>query len=238
MEPEGLYSKIEEAKDIVDLAAGLLLFCRRHELDYRIADNQEPNRNAEADLIQAAQGWFEQRSEELDADNRERVLEALREASEVPLAVRARAIAVGLDRALGHRFYGPFRKPEIRRLKPDDPVLVTRPPLKEILGSLNARPERLDPRVDRLPNLRLAPSDLHGFEIDLDFRLQDRLGPILDRENQTFVTCHPNNSLEEFVALNHDTPGDSFFWFQPKDGQRQDTIVRLLLHNAAWLELG
>jgi len=232
MEIEVLCSKIEKAKDIVDLAAALLLFCRQHEMDYRGAANQESNREAEAFLSQAAHEWFEKRSEELDPDNRDRVLKTLREDSEVPWVIRARAIAVGLDRALGRRFYGRFREPEVQRLKPDSPVLVTRPPLKEILGSLNAPPERLDPRADRLPNLRLAPSDLHHFEIDLDFRLQDRLGPILDKENQVFVTCHPNDSLKELFARNDDTPADSFFWFQPKDAERQDRIVRALLERA------
>jgi hypothetical protein len=236
MIPAALFSKIEEAKDIVDLAAALLLFCRRHEMSYRMADNAESSRIAEAELIRDAYGWFKTGFEELDAADRERVLEALRMASETPLVVRARAIAVGLDRALGHRFYGLFRELEVRRLQPDEPVLVPKPPLKEILGSLNARPERLDPRVDRLPNLRLAPSDLHHFEIDLDFTLQDRLGPILDKKNQVFVTCHPNNSLEEFEALNDDTPDDSFFWFQPKDAERQDRVARALLENAVMAE--
>jgi hypothetical protein len=232
MTPEILCSKVNEAADIVDLSAALLLFCRRHELVYREADNRESNRRGEAALSLAAHGWFEKRSEELDPENRERILNALLKESEVPLVVRARAIAVGLDRALGQRFYGPFRTAGVQRLKPDSPVLTSRPPLKDILGSLNPRPERLDPRVDRLPNLRLAPSDLHHFEIDLDFSLQDSLGPILDPENQVFVTCHPNRSLEEFVARNDNTPADSFFWLQPKDAERQDRIVRALLEKA------
>lgn len=233
MEPTDLYGKIKEAKNIVDLAAALLLFCRRHQMSYREADNQEPNRTAESDLSQMAHDWFKQGSEELEDDNRALVLAVLQAESRIPRVVRARAIAVGLDRALGHRFYGVFRTPEVRRLQPDAPVPVTRPPLKEILGSLNARPERLDPRVDRLPNLRLAPSDLDGFEIDLDLRFQDSLGPILDEEHQVFATCHPNKCLAEFEALNHDTPADSFFWFQPKDGKRQDRVLRALLENAA-----
>jgi hypothetical protein len=232
MTPEDLRSKIEEAKDIVDLAAALLLFCRRHEMVYREADNEESSRIVEAELSLAAHGWFVNRSEELDPDNRERILDASLEASEIPLVVRARAIAVGLDRALGTRFYGPFREAGALRLKPDHPVLTTRPPLKEILGSLNPRPERLDPRVDRVPNLRLAPSDLHHFEIDLDFSHQDRLGPLIDEKNQVFATCHPNRSLKEFEPLNADTPADSFFWFQPRDAERQDKIVRALLEQA------
>lgn len=232
MTPEDLRSKIEEAKDIVDLAAALLLFCRRHARAYREADNQESNRIAETELSLAAHGWFEKRSEELDADNRERILSTLLEKSEVPLVVRARAIAVSLDLALGHRFHGLFREAGALRLKPDSPVLTTKPPLKEILSSLNPRPERLDPRVDRLPNLRLAPSDLHHFEIDLDFSCQDSLGPVIDKKNLVLATCHPNKSLEELEPLNTDTPPDSFFWFQPKDAKRQDRIVRALLEQA------
>ncbi|HEY0511158.1 MAG TPA: hypothetical protein VGH73_04600 [Thermoanaerobaculia bacterium] len=233
MTPEVLCAKVEVAKDIVDLAAALLLFCRRHEVAYREADNLESNRKAEAALSLASQGWFEKRSEELDPENRDRVLRALLEDSEVPWVVRARAIAAGLDRALGRRFYGPFRSAGVQPLESDAPLPVMRPPLKEILGSLNAPSERLNPRIDRLPNLRLAPADLHGFKIDLDFSLQDSLGPILDPEHQVFVTCHPNRSLEEFVAGNDNTPADSFFWFHPKDEERQDRIVRTLLGEAA-----
>src|SRR5581483_10967801 len=96
MRPEDLRSKIEEANDIVDLAAALLLFCRRHARVYREADNQEPNRIAEAELSLSAYRWFETRSEELDPDNRERILKALLEESGTSLVVRARAIAVGL----------------------------------------------------------------------------------------------------------------------------------------------
>ncbi|HEX4964367.1 MAG TPA: hypothetical protein VF173_26355 [Thermoanaerobaculia bacterium] len=229
-----LYSRIEEAQDIVDLAAALLSFCRRHEMDYRRADNHESSRAAEASLSRQAAEWFQGRSEELDTENRHKVLQALREPSEIPLVVRARAIAVGLDRALGRRFYGVFRGVGVRPLEPNSPVLVRRPPLKEILGSLNAPPERLDPRVDRLPNLRLAPAELYGFEIDLDFSLQDAAGPICDREHQVFVTCHPNASLAELVCHEDgNTPPDSFFWFQPKDAKRQDRIVRALLQKAA-----
>lgn len=223
-----------KARDIVELAGVLLLYCRGHEAQYREASNSYANRIGEAALREAAADLFRAiGSEALEAAETGAVDRLLSEPS-LPLVVRARAVAVGLDSALGSRFQGVFRSKGKVRLQAAAPIPVARPPLRELLERVNSLPERLDERVDRLPRLRLAPGDLRPFAVDLDFSSADQLAPLISEKSQTFATCHPNRTHDEYVPVVPClTAEDRFFWFSPEDVGRQRRILRCLLEQAA-----
>lgn len=228
--------EIESARNIVDLAAMLLLFCREHEQEYRRAQNDEALRDAERTALSRGKEFFRRLgTEDLEPEDAQAFSRLLLDLTG-PWVLRARAAAVALDEILGSRFQGVFRSKGLLRLQPNSPLPVTRPPLRSLLNPLNTRPERLASRIDRLAHLRLAPASLGLFEVDLDFASGDLLAPLLDERDQVFATCHPNRFFEEFAPPPL-PPGarvaeDRFFWVRPKEAIRQRRVLKHLLDPA------
>lgn len=76
-------------------------------------------------------------SEGLTTEQRKWVLRFVERDAAVPLVVRARATASGLDGKLGARFAGALRSRGSRVLSAGDPVPVMRPPLQAFVAVAN-----------------------------------------------------------------------------------------------------
>jgi hypothetical protein len=198
--------RISMAHDIVELAAALLLVCREQAQVYLRSRDNPRLRQAEGRLIRDAEALFRAvRDEVLSAGELDCVVALLLASRRLPLVVRARAIACGLDLAMQSRLGHRFRDCGVLTLKPDDPVPVMRPPLRDLLGGrVNSRPENLMVAVDRLNHLRLAPRDLGAFMVQLDGSSPWQFAPLIDPGNCLFATGVLNHSMAEFTWVKNE----------------------------------
>jgi predicted amidohydrolase len=226
-----LHALITQAHDILGLATKLLHTGRKHRADFSLLRNRPENVFAYNSLVMRSEEIFRSvRGERLEPEVRSRLLLLLEEFQRTPEVIRAKALALALDNAVGHRLARSFRNQRLE-LSSGDAVPICQPRLKEIFGQdLSAQPKSSAELPDRIPHLGLLPEDLADFQIVLDSRPADQSCLLLDLQNQILATGVPNRSEEEFLL---EIYGDSdlarFFRYGPKDSASQrERLVRLL----------
>ncbi len=226
---------IAQAQDLLDLATGLLRTGRRYRADFHRVRNLPENVYVYNLLVMRSEEVFRSlRGERLEAEVRSRLLALLEELPGAPEEIRAKALALALDNAVGHRLARSFRNQRLE-LAPGDAVPISQPRLKEIFGGdLSPHPKNSAELPDRIPHLGLLPEDLGDFQIVLDSRPADQSCPLLDLQNQVLAAGVPNGSEEEFLLESYGESGLSvLFHYGPKDSQSQRERLVGLLRRAA-----
>jgi predicted amidohydrolase len=222
---------IENATDLLGLATELLCLGRRQRAAYDRARNSPANVYVFNALVLRAERLFRRvRGEGLAPEIRQALIQLVQELPAAPEVIRAYALAVGLDLAVGKRLALGFRNRETV-LSPNDAIPICRPPLKEIFGSgLSPHPHHSSDAPDRIRHLALVPQDLGATRLTLDARDADQSCPLIDLQHQVLATGVPNRSEDEFRMEVHEENGASFlFLYAPRDAERQrDRLLRIL----------
>ncbi|TVR65531.1 MAG: hypothetical protein EA420_02875 [Candidatus Competibacteraceae bacterium] len=229
--------------DIAELAGILLRFCRDHAEAVRAAHDSA----AAAALLHreehAASVWFrnEVDDDRLDPLELAAIATRLRRISAtaeidldatVAAVVAARAVATGLDDALGYRFAGLFRRRGKTRLREGDPCPVVRPDWPVLLkGNLGTHPARRGYPLSELLWLRLTPPLHRGHQIDLECTWSDPLARF-DRHSRIGVAI-PWAGLEALdFTLDPASPQPSFS-VRLRDSDQRWPVIEGLLRQAA-----
>lgn len=225
---EDLHLAIREAHEVsvVELASRLLRVCRacRRELLRELEDySLEPGFLA---LRGAAAALFRElakvRFDALGPAELGHVVAWLEGAlgASTPGLV-ARAAALGLDAAFGHRFALAFRGRAVL-LADGDPFPIAPPPVR--LPGAGTDPDRLEHAVDRLPRLGLAPEG-PGVDVVLSSVHEDLLAP-LGLEPLQVGAAVPNTPLDD-LDVDQDPDSGTFYAVRLKPDRRPEHVSRV-----------
>jgi predicted amidohydrolase len=226
----------------IDQLAGILLrFCQEHVEHLRLAYDSD----VVCDLIgretDTLQEWFEEQIEEdwLDESELGAVAELLRGVArrvsdlfvpaEQAAVVAARVAADALDRAHGHRFAGVFRGRGVTRIKPGDPLPVSRPPVKDLFRD-GANPWRFGPQLHELVWLRILPHLERDYEVLLSFESDDVLADL--RPDTRMGVAIPSGVLPDLDFDRTDPHAPRFFHVRPTNGPAHRQAILALLDEA------
>ncbi|KYF77296.1 hypothetical protein BE11_17000 [Sorangium cellulosum] len=228
----------------IDTLAGVLLrFCRDHAAMLRsIHDNPSELDHLTKWSLEFSR-WFE---EEIDSDvlstdelitlDRKfhdvvhMLTQAVKQQARAEVIV-ARAVAEGLDGALGHRFVAPFQRRIRVKLNTGDPFPVPRRPLKEIFAQeLGTNPDRMGIPIDSLPHLRILQSVGHGHEILLSLEHENALATLSAGTRVAVLIPSDVRDLEWDTS----SPGERpvFYNVRPRDSEQQTKTVLKLLEDS------
>lgn len=228
----------------IDQLAGIFLrFCQEHVEHLRLAYDSDVVCALIGRETDALQEWFEEQIEEdwLDESELAAVAELLRGVgrrvsdlfvpAEQAAVVAARVAADALDRAHGHRFAGVFRGRGVTRIKPGDPIPVSRPPLKDLFrDDLVANPWRFGPQLHELVWLRILPQLERGYEVLLSFEGDDALADL--SPDTRMAVAIPSGVLPDLYFERTDQPEPRFFPVRPASNTAQRTVILTLLDEA------
>lgn len=228
----------------IDVLAGVLLrFCRDHAAILR-SIHDSPDELDHLTKWSAAFGrWFKEDVDSdlltadelvtLDAkvqDAVELLAPAMEERARAE-ALMARAVAEGLDDALGHRFVSAFRLRSRVRLNAGDPFPIPQRPLKEIFArELSTHPDRMDVPIDTLRHLRIVQAAGHGHEIWLSLEHADALANFAAASRVAVLIPSDLGDLEWSTTSHAEHP--TFHDVRPRDGAQQTANVLKLLEKA------
>lgn len=187
---------------VIDVVAKLLKFCagRVRHSQYHTASNNGAIREWENLLVNLIDDYCATKVEDEEFTANEirsidKILGAALASSHQslrhspPLVVQARAIARGIDRALGPKFHSFFRSqhqsPNIYDTSPFEAIegmaypACPIPLTKDLFHNLAFRPGGCDDYIDRVPNLRLVPNHL-PLQVSFDFRLDNFLTDLVN----------------------------------------------------------
>lgn len=226
----------------IDQLAGILLrFCQEHVEHLRLAYDSDVVCALIGRETDALQEWFEEQIEEdwLDESELAAVAELLRGVArrvsdlfvpgEQAAVVAARVAADALDRAHGHRFAGVFRGRGVTRIKPGDPIPVSRPPVKDLFRD-GTNPWRFGPQLHELVWLRILPQLERGHEVLLSFESDDVLAD-LSPDTRMGVAI-PSGVLPDLDFDRTDEPVPRVFHVRPKNGPVHRAAILALLDEA------
>ena len=176
----------------------------------------------------------------LSIELRQRVIDYT---SIAPHELRARGVALALDRQAGYHFAAlmiAHRAPETAwdlvpgaaYVTPPPPFDIAFPGRRHYTTSRHNRPRVTEPHV--LPTLSLAdPAVIDPFRVTIDSVAGSALEAALGGRSLDLATVHPNETIDEF-ALPDMTAG-RFFGVRLTDGDAQrSTILQLLGVARAW----
>ena len=223
---------------IVDLARALLLVCRTLEGDLRRDRNDASRAHAFVQIRQRAFAWFEALDgERLDARDAAELLGLLEDVRASGDAIAARAVAEGLDDALGVRFAGSFVFRPPLTLRPRDAFPV-HPPAAYLLVTRvdrSGNPALRTPAIDRLRHLRLAPDDMRGIDVELIWQSAALAHLTTLTSSSKFAVAHPvvdPSSSFRWQRYTRDGVG-LFYGVQPRDAEAHWETVTALVSRAA-----
>lgn len=220
--------------DIVVIAQALLRHCRANQREYLNLRNDPGARQLEAALTSFLISDLRHKTGEmLSWKVRLQILAYIARYCCVPAVIRTRAAASALDALVGRRFAETFRNRGVVKVMPYCAVPMSQPPLKDLLKHLNSRPERLDFQVDRMLNLRLAPSDMRPFAVELDCSDPARFAFLSERPR--FAIAVVNRTAADLTWENDDLTC-TFFHVRPVDIERQRQTIIDLIRDADRLE--
>lgn len=226
----------------VTIAATLLLYCRERERDLIAARSASFARFPS--LRETAKQCFEGIDRlEVDVEDHPLVVACLRVLYVNALAllvniesqavvIAARALAEGLDAALGRRIVSHFRNKKTS-LGPTDAFPVIQPSLKELLhgARLSTNPAAVETGIDTLSSIRLRGTVAGWLEVEVDGTAVDALAR-LDRSTVLGVAW-PTITLDE-LTWNTDAASRTFHRVRPKDcAQHVRRTKELLAHLVA-----
>ncbi|HWU88978.1 MAG TPA: hypothetical protein VN253_17050 [Kofleriaceae bacterium] len=235
MEVRGIITRLRErgAFHIVELTAELLRLCRGRgaelrasRIDPRWATTFRQLRRGVADVVRDRG--------QLDGEDAHRLagLVAGHGAASPPDVLVARAIAEGLDDGAGQFFADWFYGQELD-LEPGDPFPVADSKMRSWVPSSTGAPSVRTEPLDRLPRLRLAPSDLRGLRVSM--RWADAQLAELEHVERfgIGIPCGPD-VFETFTWQRYSIDAQHlFFHVRPRDEAWLEANVRTVLELAA-----
>jgi len=164
-----LLAEVEARGDahIVELATPLLRLCRSDSARLRSARLDPRCRAAFQGLRGAVQSVVRDRGRLVQDELRE-IGRLARARLAIPEVLIASAIAEGIDAGAGQLFATWFRGKTLD-LRPGDPFPVAAFPLRSWVHASTGDPRIRTEPLDRLPHLRLAPEDLRGLRISMQW---------------------------------------------------------------------
>jgi len=214
------------------LAGEMLRVCRRHaEALAALRDRHLSmlSRLGALVAIEIGNASSEVISEAVTTRLCELVMEQAAEEALVPLA--ARAIAEGLEEALGERLAKGFDERVDYWPGPDDPVPIADHPVKEIFGSnLNTDPRKMGLQTDSLRFLRLVPRDVGHYRVRYSWLPNGVLAGL--RHGAGVSAGLPNTGLGELDFQRAEDPEPAFHDVKPRDVRVQEERLLSLLERA------
>jgi predicted amidohydrolase len=221
----GLRRAVDGADSILVLLEALLNVCRTHRADYREAGNDPDVRNAERAALREAFATFSEIGRTtLTESDRASILEICHSHRDIPPVCVARALAGGLEDALGHLVLAALRR---RGTGLAAGGIIPAPRQLFNKSGLTTSEDHLPAAEapDRLKSLRLAP-DCDGLELILDYSLYEALrGSTL--ETMRFATAHLTGDFESSFHRDVNTKAKTFFNVHPHTDD-QDLILKLI----------
>ncbi|MCP3063347.1 hypothetical protein LXT21_31665 [Myxococcus sp. K38C18041901] len=227
-----------EGKTVVELAQVLLRACRRGLAELvAILDGMDAPRvisqMSEATREVAMEYDEKRRLEVVFADDVAWLSKILARVSEqmACTVVAARAVAEGLDEAMGHRFAQCFRGRVLdigeEEVFPVDPDEMTT--LFGRSGLVPSNESRSGKKLDALNHLELSPKDMRGIQVRMDWQLEDSF-VFLKKKVRLGIGLPNANPLEELQWDRETVEGKKlFFNVRPKDRALQEKRVLDLL---------
>lgn len=235
MEVRGIIARLRDrgAFHIVELATELLRLCRGHGAELRAARIDPRWTTTFRQLRRDAAGVVRDRGQ-LDGEDAQRLarLAAGHGAASAPDVLVARAIAEGLDDGAGQLFADWFYGQELD-LEPGDPFPVADSKMRTWVPSSTGAPSVRTEPLDRLPRLRLAPSDLRGLRVSM--RWADAQLAELEHVERfgIGIPCGPA-LFETFTWERYSIDTQHlFFHVRPRDEARLEASVRAVIELAA-----
>ena len=165
----------------------------------------------------------------IPSERREAVLEVLSRLADndLPAIAVARALALGIDMAVGANFDTYYSRRGVLKVVPGVPVPTSRPDLGGLTPGRNSSPDSLEDRIDRVRHLRIAPDVFKDVSASISFGHAPLLEWAAQLADLIVGAGHPNATDKE-LTYEVDVGRGEFFNVRPVSLKKQHERLQVL----------